>query len=306
MGVRYDDLPALALFAEVVRARSFSEAARKLGIAKSAVSKRIAKLEAQLGVLLLTRTTRKLALTSEGARFFEHCDALLREADLAAESVSGASEEARGVVRINAPVSFGQLHLARAIAPFLRAQPEIAVSLSVDDRMVDVIEGGFDLVIRVTRLTQASSLVAKKLASSRLVVCGSPAYLAERGTPAHPSELLAHDCLHYELVPFAAEWRFRGPDGPFVVPSRKSFGSTNGTVLREAAIAGIGLAVLPWFIVARDVAEGRLALVLEGARRAQIGIYAVFAHRRHLPLRTRLLVDHLAAYFRRAGWEVGT
>ena len=207
-------------------------------------------------------------------------------------------------MRVNAPVSFGQLHLARAIAPFLRANPEIDVSLSVDDRMVDLVEGGFDLVIRVTRMAEASSVVARKLASSRLVVCASPAYLAAHGTPGHPSELSAHDCLHYELVPFAAEWRFRGPDGPFVVPSRKRFSTTNGTVLREAAIAGLGLTVLPWFIVARDVAAGRLELVLEGSRRAQIGIYAVFAHRRHLPLRTRLLVNHLATYFRRADWEV--
>ena len=186
----------MALFAEVVRARSFSGAARASGIAKSAVSKRVAQLEAQLGVRLLIRTTRKLALTSEGARFFEHCDALLRAADRAHAAVAGASDQARGHLRVNAPVTFSQLHLARAIALFLREQPEIEVELTADDALVDVVESGFDLTLRVTRLGD-SSLVAKKLASSRLVVCGAPEYLARRGTPADPSDLLHHECLHY-------------------------------------------------------------------------------------------------------------
>jgi len=299
----YEELASMALFAEVVRARSFSEAARRTRIAKSAVSKRVAQLEERLGVRLLARTTRKLSLTSDGARFFEHCDALLKAADAANESVSGASEHARGVLRVNAPVTFAQMQLARALSLFLRAQPEIEIELSVDDRMVDVVEGGFDLVIRITRLAD-SSLIAKRLASSRLVVVGAPAYFAEHGMPTTPAELVHHHCLHYGRVPFAAEWRFRSPDGPYVVPARSHFTASDGTVLREAARSGLGLAVLPWFMVAHEVTAGRLTLALEGARRANIGIYALFAHRKQLPLRTKLLLASLTRYFAQSGWEL--
>ncbi|HEX5656925.1 MAG TPA: LysR substrate-binding domain-containing protein, partial [Polyangiales bacterium] len=250
---------------------------------------------------LLIRTTRKLALTSEGALFYEHCDALLKCAERAYEAVSGASEVARGSVRINAPVTFAQLHLARAIAGFLREQPEIDVQLSGDDGMVDVADGGFDLVVRVTR-QPPESLIARKLASTQLVVCGAPDYFARAGRPAAPDELVHHQCLHYTRVPFAAEWRFRGPDGPYVVPARSSFASGDGTVLKQAALAGLGLVVLPWFMVAREVEAGTLALTLQGQRRAQIGIYALYAHKK-LPLRTRLVLNHLSAWFGREGWE---
>jgi DNA-binding transcriptional LysR family regulator len=300
--IAYDDLPSLALFAEVVRARSFSEAARRTRIAKSAVSKRVSTLEARLGVKLLLRTTRKLALTSEGALFYEHCDALLKSAERAYEAVSGASELARGSVRINAPVTFSQLHLARALASFLREQPEIDVQLTSDDGMVDVIDGGFDLVLRVTR-QPPEALIARKLASTQLVVCGAPAYFAHAGRPETPGELVHHQCLHYTRVPFAAEWRFRGPEGPYVVPARSSFASGDGTVLKQAALAGLGLVVLPWFMVAREVEAGALELTLQGHRRAQIGIYALYAHKK-LPLRTRLVLNHLSTWFARDGWEL--
>lgn len=301
--IRYDDLPSLALFAEVVRARSFSEAARKTRIAKSAVSKRVATLEAQLGVKLLIRTTRKLALTAEGALFYEHCSALLEAAERAHEAVSGASEVARGTIRVNAPVTFSQLHLARAIALFLREQPEIDVQLTAEDGMIDIADGGFDLVLRVTRSPADASLVAKKLASTQLVVCGAPDYFARAGRPEAPDELVHHQCLHYARVPFAAEWRFRGPDGPYVVPARSSFSSGDGSVLKQAALAGLGLVVLPWFMVAREVEQGVLELTLAGQRRAQIGIYALYPHKK-LPLRTRLLLNHLSAYFARPNWEL--
>jgi DNA-binding transcriptional LysR family regulator len=318
MTVLYEDLPSLALFAEVVRARSFSEAARRTGVAKSAVSKRIAQLEERLGVRLLVRSTRKLALTSEGAAVYEHCAALVEAADRAVAIASGASELPRGTVRINAPVTFAQMQLAPALAAFLREHGEIDLVLSADDRLVDVADGAFDLVIRITRLastpalgsrTQPSAstsgaLVTRRLASTRLVVCASPDYLAQHGVPETPAELVHHHCLHYSLVPFASEWRFRGPDGPYVVPARSPFASSDGTVLRQLARAGAGLVVLPWFMVAGDVERGALSLVLDGQRRAQVGIYALFAHRKQLPLRTRLLVNFLAKYFAREGWEL--
>jgi DNA-binding transcriptional LysR family regulator len=300
--VRYDDLPSLALFAEVVRARSFSEAARKTGIAKSAVSKRVAALEARLGVKLLIRTTRKLALTGEGASFYQHCAELLAAAERAHEAVSGANELPRGTIRINAPVTFSQLHLARAIASFLMVQPEIDLQLSADDGLVDLSDGGFDLAVRVTR-SPPEAAISRKLAETQLVVCGAPSYFARAGRPAAPTDLAQHQCLHYARVPFAAEWRFRGPSGPYVVPARSSFASGDGTVLKQAAVAGLGLVVLPWFMVAREVERGALELTLQGQRRAQIGIYALYAHKKQ-PLRTRLLLQHLSRHFARERWEL--
>ncbi|MFT3925781.1 MAG: LysR family transcriptional regulator [Myxococcales bacterium] len=286
----------MALFAHVVQARSFTGAAREVGIAKSAVSKRIALLEERLGVRLLNRSTRKLSVTGDGMRYYEHCAALLSAAAAADAALSDASQVAKGSLRVNAPVTLSQLHLGRAISQFLRSYPEIDVHLHAEDALVDVVEGGFDVVIRIARLGE-SSLVARKLASDRLVVCASPDYLARAGTPDSPADLVHHNCLHYARVPTAAEWRFRGPQGTFVVPARCNFSTTNGTVLREAALAGLGLAVLPSFMVAEEVAAGRLALVLEGARKAEIGVYAMFAERRQLPARTKLFLQFLAQYF---------
>ena len=292
----------LALFARLVDARSFSEAARQTGIAKSAVSRRIALLEKRLGVLLVRRSTRSLEVTADGARFYEHCVAVLRSARAAEESVSEAGVSLRGAVRVSAPVTLSQMVLARWIAGFQRAHPEIDVQLTAGDRLVDAVAGEFDLVIRVTRL-EDGSFVAKHLASDRLVVAGAPRYLADRGRPARAEDLVHHNCLHYALVDAAAEWRFRGGDRRPVTVGRGSFATNDGAALRKAMLTGLGLAVLPFFMVARDVAAGRAELVLEGARRAQIGIYAVVASGRGLPLRVRALIEHLQKRFARPDWR---
>ncbi len=297
-----EDLASMALFAEVARRRSFSAVARDAGLAKSAVSKRIARLEERLGVRLMTRTTRTLALTDEGLRYYEHCAALLAAAEAAEAAVAGAAQVPRGPLRVNAPVTFAQMFLADAAAAFLVRHPAVELHLSTDDRIVDVVEGGYDVVIRIARLAD-SSLVARRLATDRLVVCAAPAYLAARGRPAAPEELIGHNCLHYSLVPRAGEWRFRGERGPTAVPATGNLTVSDGALLRGAALAGVGLAVLPSFMVAADVAAGRLELVLDGARRAEIGIHAVFASRRQLPARTKALIDHLAAWFAVDDWR---
>jgi DNA-binding transcriptional LysR family regulator len=302
--IRLDDYPSLALFARVVHHRSFSAAAREAGIAKSAVSRRIAELEKSLGVSLLRRSTRSLSVTDEGLRVYEHCANLLAAATAAEEAAQATSGAVRGVLRVNGPVTFSQMYLARAIALFLHRHPDVEVHLTTEDRFVDVVEGGFDVVVRIGRLAD-SALLARKLATDRLVVCASPAYLSERGTPSSPADLVHHECLHYALVPRGAEWRFRGANGAISVPTRGRLSSTDGTTLREAALAGTGLVVLPSFMVARDIAAGRLALVLEGARRAAIGVYAVTAHRTQAAPRTRAFVDFMAKHFGRADWMLG-
>ncbi|WP_146653149.1 LysR family transcriptional regulator [Labilithrix luteola] len=293
----------LALFARIVDARSFSEAARRTGIAKSAVSRRIALLEKRLGVQLLRRSTRALDVTSDGARFYEHCVKVLEAARAAEDAVSGSGVRMRGVVRISAPVTFSQMYLAAAVAKFQLEHPAVDVQLTTNDRFVDAVAGEFDLVVRVTRL-EDGSFVAKRLASDRLVVAGSPAYLAARGRPLRAEDLVHHQCLHYTLVDAAAEWRFRGSDRKPVALARGAFSANNGTVLKEAMLAGLGLAVLPSFMVASEVRAGRAELVLEGLRRAEIGIYAVVSNARGLPLRVRTLIEHLQRHFADPDWRI--
>jgi DNA-binding transcriptional LysR family regulator len=292
-----EELASLALFARVVEARSFTAAAEKSGIAKSAVSKRIAQLERRLSVQLLRRSTRKLTLTEEGLRFYEHCTKLLDAAKAAEDSVASASENARGILRVNAPITFSQMHLGKAIARFLEEQPEVDVHLSTDDRWVDVFDSAVDVVVRIGRLPDAP-YVARKLFGDRLVVCGAPAYLDRVGRPASPEELVHHQCMHYAWIDMAAEWRFRGPNNvSYPVPVKSRFVAGNGTVLKEAALAGAGLCVVPLFMVAEEVDAGKLELLLEGYRRASIGVYAVVASARHLPKRTRVFLDFLSRYF---------
>lgn len=295
-----DQVASLALFARVVHHRSFSAAAREAGLAKSAVSRRIAELERSLRVRLLHRTSRTLSLTEEGLRVHEHARALVAAADAAQEVAGLATGAVRGTLRLNASVAFSQLYLARALTEFLALHPEVEVHLATDDRLVDVVEGGFDVVFRIGRLTD-SSLVARRLGTDRLVVCASPEYLARAGTPRSPADLLQHACLHFALVPRAAEWRFRQGGRAFEVSTRGPLSCTDGLTLREAVLAGAGLATVPSFFVASDVAAGRLQLVLEGARRAEFGIHAVTAHRTQTPPRVRALLDFLVTHFRTRG-----
>jgi DNA-binding transcriptional LysR family regulator len=295
-----DQVTSLALFARVVHHGSFSAAAREVGLAKSAVSRRIAELEEVLRVRLLQRTTRALSLTDEGVKVHEQARALVAAADAAQEVAGLASGAVRGTLRLNATPAFSQLYLARAVTAFLALNPEVEVHLSTDDRMVDVVEGGFDVVFRIGRLTD-SSLVARRLATDRLVVCASPAYLARAGTPREPADLHRHVCLHYALVPRSAEWRFRTGGRTVEVSTRGPLSCTDGISLREAVLAGAGLAAVPSMLVAADVEAGRLQLVLEGTRRAEFGLHALTAHRTQAPPRVRALLDFLVSHFRAQG-----
>jgi DNA-binding transcriptional LysR family regulator len=299
--IRFDDVASMILFAKVVQLRSFTAAGREAGIAKSAVSKRVAQLEARIGVRLLSRSTRKLALTEDGLRFYEHCAAMVAAADAARASVEGTDERPRGKLRMNAPQALARMHLVEPMARFLADYPEVEIDLTTDDRLVDVVEGGYDLVVRVSRLTE-SSLVARKLATDRVVLCASPAYLAARGRPEVPADLVDHDCLHYALVPLEDEWRFGGRRG-VSVPVRSRFSSNDGDLLRRAAVEGAGIAVIPNFLAARDVAAGRLELVLEKCRRGEVGIHAVFSQRKQMPARARVFLHYLVKHFEASDWR---
>jgi DNA-binding transcriptional LysR family regulator len=297
-----DDLVSLALFARVVEGGSFTAAARAVGMSKSAVSTRVARLEDRLGARLLHRTTRRLALSEAGAALYEHAARMVAAADDAAEVAEGTSREPRGQLRISAPVTLAQMHLAPALAEFLRAHPSVQVDLEASDRIVDLVAERFDLAIRIARLGD-SSLVARRLATDRLVVAASPAYLDRAGIPRSVADLSRHNCLHYARTPPSAEWGFRGLGGVRRATAAGNLVVSDGTVLRESAAAGLGLAVLPRFMVAADLASGRLVTVLDDLPRREIGIFAVYPHRRNVPAKVRAFVDLLAARFARAPWR---
>lgn len=300
MSLPLDDLPSMALFAQVVQLRSFSAAARASGLVKSAVSKRIAALEARVGVRLLVRSSRKLALTTEGLAFYEHCAALYAAARAAVDSVSEA-RSARGTVRVNASGVFAALHLARAVGLFLASHPGIDVQFLTDDRLVDLAESGADIAVRLSRKLRGSGVV-RKIASDRMYMVASPAYLARVGTPETPSDLVQHNCLRYGLVPPEEEWSFEEDGRRIAVPIASSLVASDPAVLRGAVLADVGLSILPGFLVARDIAAGRLVSVLNRYVTVPLGVYVLIPHRTQLPERTRLLVDFLARYFAAADW----
>ncbi|WNG37428.1 LysR family transcriptional regulator [Archangium violaceum] len=294
----FEDLLGLACFARVVEHRSFTQAAQALGVSKSVVSARVTRLEARVGEPLLIRTTRKLTVTDAGMGVYAHCARMLQEAGAATR---GATDAGRGTLRINAPVSFAQMYLAGPMARFLATHPDTHVELVLSDRLVDLVEERVDVAIRITRLRD-SNLVARKLATTSLHVCAAPVYLKRRGTPERPEDLLHHDCLRYTHLRAEDEWRFYGPQGRIRVPVSGSLSTGNGTMLREAVAQGIGLAMLPRFMVDEDLRSGRLVTVLDDFAPRPMGIHAIHAAGRTPAPRLRALLDVLAAEFRSARW----
>ncbi|MBT3360198.1 MAG: LysR family transcriptional regulator [Rhodospirillales bacterium] len=291
-----DDLSALTIFARIAERQSFSAAARDLGLSKSAVSKKLAALESRLGARLLNRTTRRLSLTEAGAEFFERAQRILAELDEAEQAVTRLQVEPRGNLRVNAPMSFGILHMAPALADFMADHDELTVTLDLNDRLVDLVEEGYDVAVRIARMTD-SSLIARKLAPARLGVCASPDYWRKHGVPAHPRDLAGHNCLFYTYLAAQDQWAFRGPDGPFNVRVRGNLRANSGEALRAAAVAGLGIYFGPTFIVGDELRAGRLTTVLDEFVDPDLSIYAVYPHRQLVPAKVRVFVDFLAERF---------
>ncbi len=292
----FDDM---AVFVRAVEAGSFSGAAQRLGIAKSIVSRRISSLEARLGTSLFHRTTRRLSLTETGLAYFERAQRILSdvaEADDVARRLQG---ELEGTLKVAAPMSFGWRHLSPAIVEFLAAHPQLDIDLDLNDRRMDLVSEGYDLAIRIGKLAD-SSLITRTLAPCRHVVCASPAYLAARGVPVTPSDLAAqhHDCLLYSNRPASEQWRFRVDGEWHEAPvTARRLGVNNGDVLRDAAVAGLGLIVLPTFIVGDAVAAGALRVVLAEYEFFDPSIHAVWPPNRQLSAKVRALVDFLTERF---------
>lgn len=291
-----DKLTGMAIFARVVESRGFSAAARDLGMSKSSVSKHISWLEDRLGARLLNRTTRRLSLTDAGGVFYERCARMLAEAEEAELAVSRLHAEPRGTLKINAPMTFGLVHLAPALPEFLSRHRDLVIDITLNDRVIDLVDEGYDLAVRIGRLPD-SSLIARKLAPSRRVVCGAPDYFNRHGRPMKPADLKDHNCLIYTYMAVADEWRYRGPDGEGAVRISGSLRANNGEMLRASLLAGLGIAPMPTFIVGDDLRAGRLEAVLCEYEDASAGVYAVYPHSRHLSTKVRLFVDFLAERF---------
>ncbi|MFO7809682.1 LysR family transcriptional regulator [Guyparkeria sp.] len=292
-----DRFTALATFVCVADTGSISAAADRLGLAKSAVSRRLRELENQLGVELVHRTTRHLALTPSGEDFYHRASRLLADLDEAEEAVTRQHGELSGVLRIAAPLSFGLIHLQPAITAFMATHPGVSFDLNLDDDEVDLVAEGYDLGVRLASLPD-STLMARRLAPIRNLAVASPDYLARHGTPHHPADLAGHDCLIYSNVPETHVWGYTDGQGRWQpVHGRRRLRVNNGDFLREAAIRGAGIVIEPTFLLHRAIAEGRLVPILTDVPWPEIGAYAVYPQTRHLSARVRAFIDFLAKRF---------
>ena len=292
-----EDLSAMAVFARVVEMESFSGAARALGLSKSAVSKRVGRLEDRMGLRLLNRTTRRLSLTEAGAAFYQGCRRVVAEAEAAERAVTRLASAPRGRLKVNAPMSFGVRHLAPALPDFMARYPELNVDLTLNDRVVDLVEEGFDLAIRIAPLAE-SSLIARRLAPNRLVLCAAPSYLAAHGAPRAVEDLKGHECLLYSYQAAGDVWRLCGPGGERRLAVTGRLRINNGDALLAAALGGLGVALLPCFICGQDLRAGRLIQVLPAwSGPADTAIAAVYPASRNLSPKVRVFVDFLTERF---------
>lgn len=290
-------LTDIAVFVKVVERSSFTAAAEALEMSQPVVSKAVTRLEEKLGARLLNRTTRRLSLTEAGSELYRRSVRALQEIENAELEVARFQTEPRGTLRVSAPMSFSILQLGSKLQSFMDRYPGVSVELNLDDRRVDLVDEGFDIAIRIANL-QDSSLVARKIAPCRQVICAAPSYLEKHGMPELPEDLLEHNCILYSFLTNAREWRLTDPQGEtHVVPLKGSLQTNNGLVNRAAALSGIGLVMLPTFYVGDQIRSGELKLVLCKFRPADMAVYAVYPERRNLTPKVRAFIDFLAQTF---------
>ncbi|WP_296176713.1 LysR family transcriptional regulator [uncultured Brevundimonas sp.] len=283
-------------FTAVAEQASFSAAARRLSLSTSAVSREIARLEDRLQTRLLHRTTRRVELTDAGRDFLARCRRLIDERDEALAAVQPDDQAPRGLLRMTCSVSYGERFVAPAVNAFARQNPELRIELDLDNRLRDLVGDGYDLAVRFGHLTD-SRLMARRLASRRLILCASPDYLARRGAPRDLSEIASHD----GLIGSAEHWRFTEAGREVSLRPSGRWRCNSGAAVLDAALQGLGLCQLPDFYVAEALASGALASLLDEARPPDEGVWAVYPHLRLLPAKARLLVEHLERSLAEAG-----
>ncbi|MEA3088294.1 MAG: hypothetical protein QOC89_5991 [Paraburkholderia sp.] len=292
-----DRLRAFEVFVTVVSRGSFTRAADALDTSPANVTRYVNELEAHLGTRLLNRTSRTLSLTEGGETFYARCKSILDDVAETEGLVSSASVEPRGRLRINAPVSFGILHLAPLWPAFMRKYPEVELDVALIDRVVDIVDEGYDLAIRISR-AGSTSHAARKLATSRNILCASPDYLARCGYPATPADLVEHRCIGYSYAATGDEWQLADSEGKsHAVKVNCHMHSNNGDTARAAALAGQGVIWQPTFLVGNDLRGGKLVQILPAYRLPDIDVLALYPSRRHLSAKIRAMVDFLADAF---------
>jgi DNA-binding transcriptional LysR family regulator len=295
-----DKFQEIQTFQAVVDAGSFIKAANSLGISKAAVSRYVADMETRLGVRLLNRTTRRLSLTDEGQVFYNRSKEILRELQEAEEELSSRSTHATGLLRINAPFTFGILQLAPLWGKFRAQNPNVLLDITLADSTVDLVEEGFDLAIRIANL-ESSTLVSKRLGTTQVVLCASPQYLAQKGIPLHPNDLAHHDIISYSYLATKDEWHFTGPAGPIHIKTKPCIQTNNGDTCLAAALTHQGIILQPSFLVGPYLANGQLQALLPDFPSVVLGIYALYPSRKHLTPKVRVLIDFLAQEFANKG-----
>jgi len=287
-----DKLISMKVFERVAKHNSFTGAADAMGLSKAMVSKHIASLESSLDVQLLNRTTRRSSLTESGAAYLERVKLILADIEETELAVSSLSSEPRGTLRVAAPTSFGVFHLARAIGGYKQIYPDVHIEMILTEQRQDLVEDSIDLAIRVGQLAN-SSLIAKRLASARMVVCGSPGYFKKYGAPKTPEDLTDHKCLIYSLRAPTKEWLFKKDGKQFSLSVFGDIRSNKSDALRIAAMQDSGLIQLPTYMTGLDIKEGRLQTVLEDYEPPESPINALYPHRKHLSAKVRTFVDYL-------------
>jgi len=299
-----DRLRALEVFVEVVKRDGFSRAAEALDTSPANVTRYISDLESHLQTRLLNRSSRKMSLTSSGEALFIRAKAILDDVAEAEAIVSSAALQPHGVLRINAPLSFGVLHLAPLWPKFMRLYPEVQLDVSLIDRVVDIVEEGYDMAVRISRAGSASN-VARKLATSRNVLCAAPDYLQQHGMPQTPADLLRHDCIGYSYATGADEWQMLDAGGAaHTVKVRCVMHTNNGDTARAAALGGLGIIWQPAFLVGADLRAGRLQRVLPDYHLPDMDVLAVYPSRRHLSAKVRVMIDFLVRELAGTPWDV--
>ncbi len=298
-----DRFHSMTIFVEVVNARSFTGAAEKLSLSRAQISKSVIQLEKHLGSRLLNRTTRRISLTEIGRIYYERCKTILLDVEETEELASQQSINPHGRLTISAPTSFGTLQLGHIIPKYLKQYPKVQISMSLTDRMVDVVSEGFDLVLRIAELKD-SSLIARKISPCKRVFCASPDYLTKNGIPKVPQDLSIHHCLTYsnELKPDT--WVLHGSDNIEIVKVNGPICTDNGDILKTAAIAGLGVTLLPTFIVGPELKTGQLQQILHNYCPPEISIYAIYPSRRFLSEKVRTFIDFLSHSFKKnPSWD---
>lgn len=292
-----DRMRALEVFVEVVRKKGFARAADALDTSPANVTRIIADLESHLGTRLLNRSSRKMSLTEGGEGLYERAKVIVEDMAEIEALASSTAMQPRGLLRINAPLTFGVLHLAPLWPKFMALYPDVELEVALVDRVVDIVDEGYDLAIRISRSGSASH-AARKLATSHNICCAAPAYLKQHGTPLVPADLARHSCIGYSYAASADEWRFSDAAGQaHPVTVNCSMHANNGDTARAAALAGAGIIWQPTFLIGTDLRAGRLVPLLPGFRLPDIDVLAVYPSRRHLSAKVRVMIDFLAAQF---------